>query len=114
MKNKILVKVGTPKQMNDEIKEIIKNPKKADEKAQHTVYMTPEQFQQYLSKEKIRLLTTIREDDWTITQLARKLNRKIENVSRDLRELENIGLIEVKTQGRQKYPETHKQITITL
>lgn len=113
-KGKILVKIGTPKQMDDEIYEIIDNPEKAEEKPQHTIYLTPKQFQQYLSKEKIRLLTTIREENRTITQLSTKLGRKVENVSRDLKELENIGFIEVKNQGRQKHPKAHKQITITI
>jgi len=113
-KNRIVVKIGTAEQMDKEIMDVLDDPKKAGEKPQHTVYLTPEQFQQYLSKEKLKLLHKIREDQWTVTQLAEVLNRKIENVSRDLKDLEGIGFIEVKKHGRERYPAANRQILITI
>jgi predicted transcriptional regulator len=113
-KNKIVVKIGAAEQMDNEIMDVLNNPKKAEEKPEHTIYLTPEQFQQHLSKEKLKLLHMIREDDCTVSKLAKLLDRKIENVSRDLKDLECIGFIEVKKHGREKYPTANRQIMITI
>jgi len=49
----------------------------------------------------------------TIGQLAKLLKRHQEAVSRDLKELERIGIVELKKRGREKIPTLSKKLILT-
>ena len=49
----------------------------------------------------------------TIGQLAKLLKRHQEAVSRDLKELESIGIVELKKRGREKIPTLSKKLILT-
>jgi predicted transcriptional regulator len=68
----------------------------------------------FLSEERIRLIHEIRKGDYTINELAKKLKRKRENISRDINLLKHLKLVEVRKNGREIHPATKPNITITL
>jgi len=49
-------------------------------------------------------LKEIREENGNVTQLSGKLNRKIENISRDLTHLREYGIVDFKRRGKEKIP----------
>jgi len=49
-------------------------------------------------------LREIREENGNVSQISKRLNRKIENISRDLTYLRECGIIDFKRRGKEKIP----------
>ena len=62
--------------------------------------------------ERLALLHRISRSTDTIGELARSVHRKVPAVSRDLRLLEEHGLIRFRTEGRRKYPELLRHFVV--
>ncbi len=98
------IKIGSLDDMIREVKEVIADPKKAKKLPETTVYIKPELVPRIFSKQRIRLLREIREEKGNVSQISRRLNRKIENISRDLAYLQEYGIIDFKRRGKEKIP----------
>lgn len=111
----IEIKIGGLGDMVAEIKEVISDPKKAEKLPETTVYLKPELIPKIFSKQRIRLLREIREENANVSQLSKRLNRKIENISRDLTYLREYGIVDLKRKGREKIPVIVKdRLVITI
>jgi predicted transcriptional regulator len=107
------VRVGSIRDMRADVNALLSDPAKAHSQPAKVVYLSPEDVPRFLSGERIRLIHKMRDGEYTIGELAAALKRKRENVSRDLRMLSRLGLIEVKRTGRQIRP-IAKQITVAI
>lgn len=67
--------------------------------------LTKEEERQLLTPKRIELLRTIRENkQHSISELAKTLRRDIASVSRDLKVLENHGIVDLEREGHRKKP----------
>lgn len=98
------IKFGDLDDMTKEIKEVLKNPRIAEELPETTVYLKPDVIPKIFSKERIKLLKEVKEEKKNVSELSKKLKRKIENISRDLNCLHEYGLIDFKRKGKEKIP----------
>jgi len=114
MTTKIEVRVGSVEDLRQDVNRIFDNPKSADNEPDHVIYLSPRDVPKFLSEERIRLIHEMRKGDYTINQLAIKLKRKRENVSRDINLLKHLKLVDVKKNGREIHPVTKPNITITI
>ena len=72
----------------------------------HTIIVTPDLFAKIFSPKRIDLLMTLaKKEEYNITELAKKLNRKFEVVYRDLKLFENFGLIRLNKEDKSIIPE---------
>ncbi|MFH1752060.1 MAG: hypothetical protein ABH821_03940 [archaeon] len=97
--------------------ELVEHPEKLAKEPDHTIYIKNiEMLESLVSKRKLNLLKfIINNKKLTVNLIARKLKRKQEAISRDLRTLQFYGLIKTKKVGRNVYPEaTCKKIIINL
>ena len=114
MTTKIEVRIGSVEDLRQDVNRIFDNPKLADNEPDHVIYLSPGDVPKFLSEERIRLIHEMRKGDYTINQLATKLKRKRENVSRDISLLKHLKLVDVKKNGREIHPVTKPDITITI
>lgn len=98
------IKLGDLEDMAKEIKDVLKHPEKAEKLPETTIYIKPELIPKIFSKERVRLLKEVRGEKSNVSQLSKKLKRKIENISRDLSYLHEYGIIEFKRRGKEKIP----------
>jgi len=113
-RQKIQVRVGTLDDLQKHVNNLFDNPQRIDDEPDHTIYLSPEHIPQILSKEKLRIIQEVRANNYTLGELARVLKRKQENISRDIKQLEQYGLIEVVKNGRQKHPTARPNIAIII
>lgn|SRR3989338_7243577 len=101
-KNQLLIKIG--RKLEDEFIDLHKRPGLLEDKdyPQHIIYFKSfGQFVSVFTQKKMELLQyIINNEGLTVTEIAAKLERKKEAISRDLHQLENEGLIELKQEGR--------------
>ncbi|MFC1691097.1 hypothetical protein ACFL0W_02845 [Nanoarchaeota archaeon] len=77
------------------------------------IVMTPEIFAKIFSPARIRLILRLKKNKIkNIYQLAKELNRKYEAVYRDIKYLEGMGIIKIKTKDKKKIPYIDEPITI--
>ena len=112
MKNKkekaLVIKIGD----GLEGLEKLKNPRNVDEFSDNIVYFKSfGQLASFLSDKKLELLQHLSQiTGQTVTSIAIDLGRKKEAISRDLHELDNLGIIELQREGKKVYPKSHYQV----
>lgn len=105
-----MIKIKIVDNLKDEIgkdAKDLKNLSKGEAKLEnkHVITLTPEGFHSLFSPERIRLLKALKENNFgSIYNLAKKLNRRYEAIYRDIKYLEGFGLIEIKSENRNKVP----------
>ncbi|MEK6958378.1 MAG: hypothetical protein AABW99_05365 [archaeon] len=106
MKKTIIVKIGA-----DMLKDLdgLKTPKGVDAAPDHVVYFDScRQFSGILSQKRLELLTYLSQvTGKSVTKIALELHRKKEAVSRDLHQLNSLGFVEMKKQGKNVYPKVN-------
>lgn len=92
---KLIIKIGGS--MEKDLKEVFKNPSKG-RPGTHTLYLkNTGELQEFLSPKRLDLLMQVIKEQskkMTIGELAEKLKRKREAISRDAAVLEKYGVIE--------------------
>jgi predicted transcriptional regulator len=78
------------------------------------IYLEPHMIAQILSRERMRLISEIRERKNTVGGLAKRLGRHQEHVSRDIHLLQRYGLVWIERRGRESVPTAAQKITITV
>ncbi len=99
---------------SDEILDrIFENP---DSVPDHTIVMSAESYSSLLSKKKIALLSYLKKyHPDSLGAIAKGTKRKKQAINRDIRDLEAVGIIKLKKNGRKKIPEIIKNmIVVTL
>jgi len=91
---------------NKYVSDVIKGKTNLDKKrAEKTIIMTPKVFAKIFSPERIKLMLKIKKNNiMNIYQLAKELDRKYEAVYRDIKLLEDFGIIKLKEKDRKKIP----------
>ena len=101
---KLIIKIGSLNDMKNELQDVFKNPKKR-KIGTHTLYLkNSKEINEILSPQRIELLQYITKNsskDNTISELAKKLKRKQEAISRDTILLSKYNIIQ-KTKKKQK------------
>ena len=101
---KLIIKIGDAKDVKNELKEVFHNPTKG-QKGTHTLYLkSSKDFYEILSPQRLDLLRYITANPLeknTISELAKKLKRKQEAISRDTTLLCGYKMIQ-KTKEKQK------------
>jgi len=94
------------KESDKYVEEVISGKKKIDpERAKKTLIMTPHIFAKVFSPERIRLILYVKKNkENNIYKLAKELGRPYEGVHRDIKYLEGIGIIKIKTKDKKKIP----------
>lgn len=78
-------------------------------------YMTPELFAKLFSPKRLRLLTVIKENHLeSISDLARKTNRRFEAVHRDCSFFAREGIISFKEHKRSKIPVMKDKLQVII
>jgi len=114
MDGKVEVRIGSINDMREDVNRIFDNPQAAEREVAHRVYVSIEDLPKVLSGERVRLIHEIRRRQYTIGELASKLHRKRENISRDLSLLQRYGIVEMRKSGRERHPTAGSKITITI
>lgn len=84
-------------------------------KSEKTINVKAKLISSIFSEEKIRLLREIKKGNYNVSDLSKKVGRKIEHVSRDLAYLEKYGIINFEKKGREKIPRvTDYELTINI
>ena len=101
---KLIIKIGSLKDMKNELQSVFKNPEKG-KSGTHTLYLkNSKEINEILSPQRIELLQYITKNSSknnTISELAKKLKRKQEAISRDTILLSKYNIIQ-KTKKKQK------------
>ena len=113
-KKQVEVRIGTIADLRKGINQVFEDPHSVEKEPERVIYVLPKDLSKILSEERVRLIHELRKGDYTINKLADRLNRKRENVSRDLNILQEYGMVEMQKNGRERHPTTRTQITITL
>ncbi len=116
MTNRIVIKIG--QNSDEDLKKIFENPQKNGRPGTHTIYLKKaEGLQSLLSPERLRLLAQLinYNDEPDVSNLSKKLMRSQEAISRDLKKLEENGLVTKTKKGKNVYPKLNaKEIVIKL
>ncbi|MCR4335235.1 MAG: hypothetical protein NUV57_01725 [archaeon] len=113
MSEKVVLVIGGD--MAKDVKKIIEDPSKAEVEADLKIYVeSVEQLASILSAKKMNLLQYIQHHkDQSIGEIASKIGRKQEAVSRDVHILKKHGILTLKKKGKKIIPETKtKKITV--
>ena len=113
-KKTIEVRMGSLDDLRKDLNEIFDNPKRVEKKSDYTIYLSPEEIPKLFSEERVKLIHEIRKKDYSVNELAVKLKRRRENISRDLNILEHFGVVQMQRIGREKHPKTLPEIVISL
>lgn len=93
-------------------KQIWKNPEKFTE--EHSIVVPPELFSKIFTKERLRLLKALENDPQSVTELVILLERPREAVSRDLKYLSAMGLVNMDKKGKQRIPSRSAPISVSM
>lgn len=100
---KIVVKIGV-----DDKEDIDKlfDPKNVDSFPDYTLYFkNVKQLMAILSEQKLNLLQYVcKTTGYSVTKIAIELGRRKEAVSRDLHQLEKLGLVQMEKRGKKVFP----------
>ncbi|MBI4210073.1 MAG: hypothetical protein HY544_01020 [Candidatus Diapherotrites archaeon] len=111
---KITVKIGVD--MSDDLDKL-DDPKNVDKFPDSIIYFKSiRQLASTLSAQKLSLLQYLTQvTGEPVTKVAIELGRKKEAVSRDLHQLEKLGLLQMERQGKKVYPKvSYEAIQIEL
>jgi len=102
------------KQDNKYVRDYLAGKVKFDKsKAEHTILITPEVFAKVFSPKRMRLLIRIRRNKINnIYQLAKELGRPYESVYRDIKYLEGLNLLKIRSKNKTKIPYMNEDIKI--
>jgi predicted transcriptional regulator len=105
VKKKLAIKIGEKKELYDEMNRFWDNPELVDSDPDDVLFLTPGQFSSIFTKSRVATLKTIgNSNPRTMTELVEKLNRPKEAVSRDIKLLSSVGLLEVDQHGAYRRP----------
>ncbi|MBI5036656.1 helix-turn-helix domain-containing protein [Candidatus Micrarchaeota archaeon] len=94
------------------VKESLKNPESTPGELS-VLTLTPAKLAKVFTPARAELLQEIERDRCrSIGELAEKLGRPLESVSRDLKVLKFYGLIEIVKDGKARTPKTAKQLVL--
>ncbi len=96
---------------------LIDHPKELDKEPRRVLYVDDlEMLAAIISNKKLQLIKFIGNNKISsVSELAKKLNRKQEAVSRDISKLESVGLLKKERKGKNIVPKiAAKSITISL
>ena len=103
---KLIIKIGLINDMKKELTDIFKDPEKGKRNT-HTLYLkNSREFYEILSPQRLELLRYITGNSFeknTISELAKKLKRKQEAVSRDAGILSNNNLLKKIKENQKTY-----------
>ncbi len=109
------VRIGSIDDFKQAVKDVIADPSRLNDIAQDgVVFLDPELIPKILSKQRLRIIHEIRKRDYSVGELADKLHRKQEHVSRDIHLLEDYGFIYIVKDGKRSIPKTNDKICITV
>jgi len=104
-KKELKIMIGTREDLDRDINKFLKNPRLVEEEPGDVLFLTPAQFSEIFSKSRVETLKTIGDlRPKTMTDLARKLKRPKESVSRDVGILSRAGIVEISTRGLYRSP----------
>lgn len=84
-------------------------------KSEKTITVNAKLIPSIFSEERIRLLKEIKKANCNVSDLSKKVGRRIEHVSRDLAYLEKYGIINFEKRGREKIPRlTNYELAINI
>ncbi len=104
---KIIIKIGV--KMEDDLKQIYENPKTGNP-GTNTIYLkNVSELSQILSPQRLRLLKNLinEQKSESVTDLAKKLKRKQEAISRDLKILEKNSLVQKNKEKQETHAKTN-------
>jgi predicted transcriptional regulator len=74
--------------------------------------LTDMEWKNIFTEKRVELVKTISEKSRSITQLAKVLNRHQEAISRDIKYLEDVGIVKVKIRGKERIPVIDKKLIV--
>ena len=90
----------------------IENPEASPDRVL-VINMKKDTFEKLLTPSRMEIIRTIkRTNPQTVGELARKIKRPMESVSRDLRILESYGILELIKTGKTKSPKIKKEMIL--
>lgn len=95
-KSKVIVKTGTIEDFFSTVGAVMQAADKGEKiipKTKTLIFENPIEMLHFLSTAKITLINRIRQRPDTIKNLAKDIHRKESSVSRDINELERVGLV---------------------
>ncbi len=114
MSNEVKMKISTLNDFFDIIEEIISDPSKFDKMPDNMIFAKDyATLHKILTEKRLELIDAIKEHPKeNIDSLSKILKRKREAISRDLRILQSIGIINMRTIGKNRIPYIQKQYII--
>ena len=114
MSNEIKMKISTLNDFFDIIEELIMDPSKFDKMPDNMIFAKDyATLHKILTEKRLELIDAIKEHPKeNIDSLSRILKRKREAISRDLKILKSMGIVNMKTIGKNKIPFIQKQYIV--
>jgi predicted transcriptional regulator len=114
MSNEVKMKISTLNDFFDIIEELISDPSKFDKMPDNMIFAKDyATLHKILTEKRLELIDAIKEHPKeNIDSLSKILKRKREAISRDLRILQSMGIINMKTIGKNKIPFVQKQYIV--
>ena len=108
------MEISTIDSFFDIIEEVITNPTKFDKLPENIIFAKDyETLHKILTEKRLELIGLVHHNpDKNIQSLAKILHRKRESISRDIRILESLGIVDVMKKGRRKIPRISKQYIV--
>jgi len=114
MSNEVKMKISTLNDFFDIIEEIISDPSKFDKMPDNMIFAKDyATLHKILTEKRLELIDAIKEHPKeNIDSLSKILKRKREAISRDLRILQSMGIVNMKTIGKNRIPFIQKQYIV--
>jgi len=114
MSNEVKMKISTLNDFFDIIEEIISDPSKFDKMPDNMIFAKDyATLHKILTEKRLELIDAIKEHPKeNIDSLSKILKRKREAISRDLRILQSMGIVKMKTIGKNRIPFIQKQYIV--
>jgi len=114
MSNEVKMKISTLNDFFDIIEEIISDPSKFDKMPDNMIFAKDyATLHKILTEKRLELIDAIKEHPKeNIDSLSKILKRKREAISRDLRILQSMGIVNIKTIGKNRIPFIQKQYIV--
>lgn len=105
MEKNLVIKIGEKEELYEEINRFFDNPKLVEKEPEGILFLTPGQFSSIFTKSRVETLKTIgNSNPKNMSELVAKLGRPKESVSRDIKLLSSVGLLEVDSHGAYRRP----------
>jgi DNA-binding transcriptional ArsR family regulator len=108
----IRIHIGDADTSDEVDKEIWKDPERFA--GQHVIVVPPHLFSKIFTKERLRLLKALERRPKNVGELVAMLGRPREAVSRDLKYLSSLGLINLEKNGKERVPTRTAQINVAV